>query len=106
MNEEFLDLLDSTVASLREWDPCPILISLSIDLQSEAAHMDILDTLGAGKNVKWSVNSDTTNWYWFPPTMMDQEELVNMISRFLIQRGFGVAVRSGETPKRKKVVPD
>jgi len=31
MNEEFLDSLDSTVASLREWDPSPILIPLSID---------------------------------------------------------------------------
>jgi len=37
--------------------------------------------------------------------MMDQEELVNMISRICIQRGFGVAVRSGGTPKRKRVVP-
>ena len=51
MHEEFLESLDSTVASLREWDPSPILIPLSIDLQSEPITIDILDTLGAGKNI-------------------------------------------------------
>ena len=63
MNEEFLESLDSTVASLRGFDSCPILIPLYIDLQSKPIPIDILDTLGAGKNVEWKVKSDKSNHY-------------------------------------------
>ena len=94
------------MASLREWDPSPILIPLSIDLQSEPIPIDILDTLGAGKNFKWEVKSYKKNRYWFPTSMTDKEELVNMISRICVQRGFGVAMTSGGTPRRKKIIPD
>ena len=107
MNHEFLNTLNGTVEQLLDWDTSSIIISLSTDLQSVPIPINIMDTVGAGTKV---LLEDKNRFrYWFPSTVFEQKDLVNIIAQLCIEKGFGVAVSSGGTKKALKttnVVPD
>jgi len=107
MNDGFLKTLESTVEPLLDWDITSIIISLSTDLQSAPVPINIMDTVGAGQDV---LLVDKNRYrYWFPSSVFEQKDLVNIITQLCIKKGFGVAVLSSGTNKVLKTtntVPD
>ena len=107
MNHEFLNTLNGTVEQLLDWDTSSIIISLSTDLQSVSIPINIMDTVGAGTKV---LLEDKNRFrYWFPSTVFEQKDLVNIIAQLCIKKGFGAVVSFSGTKKALKttnVVPD
>jgi len=75
------------VEPLLDWDITSIIISLSTDLQSVPVPINIMDTVGAGKDV---LLVDKNRYrYWFPSTVFEQKDLVNIITQLCVKKGFG-----------------
>ena len=104
MNDAFLDILDKTVEPLLRWETAPIFLPLSTDLQSGAVQINVINTLGEGINTL-PIRKKRER-YWFLPTIVEQEDLANMITNICITKGFSVAVSFSATPKRKHKVAD
>ena len=97
MNEEFLSHLDKTVQSLLKWETSTIMLSLSTEVTSVPIPIDIIETLGAESGV--TMRTKKAIRYWFPPSLLDQEQVVKLINRCCIEQGFKVSVFSSSTTK-------
>ena len=97
MNEEFLSHLDKTVQSLLKWETSTIMLSLSTEVTSVPIPIDIIETLGAEVGV--TMRTKKAIRYWFPPSLLDQEQVVKLINRCCIEQGFKVSVFSSSTTK-------
>lgn len=95
MNEEFLNNLDQTVQSLLQWDTSTIMLSLSTEVTSAPVPIDIIETLGAELGVTMRIKNAIR--YWFPPRLLDQEQVVKLINRSCIKQGFKLSVFSSST---------
>ena len=73
------------------------MLSLSTEVTSVAVPIDIIETLGAELGVTMRIKKAIR--YWFPPSLLDQEQVVKLINRSCIEQGFKVSVFSSSTSK-------
>ena len=106
MDEDVLNNLDESVRSLLEWETAPIILLLSIDLNSDTIPVNITETIGAGHDKNVGPIMKKRHKYWFPPNFVQQEEVVKHINRFCIHNGFKIAVESSSISKTKKKQSD
>ena len=100
MDTDVLHYLYEFVRSLLEWGTAPIILLLSIDLNSDTIPVNVTEKIGAGNADNVSLLMKKRHKYWFPPNFVLQEEVVKYINRFCIQNGFKIAVESSSKYKQ------
>ena len=92
MDTDVLHYLYEFVRSLLEWGTAPIILLLSIDLNSDTIPVNVTEKIGAGNADNVSLLMKKRHNYWFPPNFVLQEEVV--------QNGFKIAVESSSKYKQ------